>query len=244
MTAFRYSTGLRDKMNGNARATIHAKIAANTISFDNASGEIRDSGNGLITAGFLVADKVYAFGTSLNNTTFVPSSVAAGVMVVTPAPATEAAGTIFALAAANGGSLKDIFRNCVIYGYSGVQPATADAAVGTATLLVKYTLDGGAFSHGASTNGLNFDDSDAGVIQFPDSTETAKGTGLVAGTLNWLRICANPADNGLASTTLPRIDMSVGSTSSADAVGATTIEVGKYYYLNTSSITFPYQYGV
>jgi hypothetical protein len=230
-------------MNGNSRATVHASKAASTISFDNSTAQIRDSGNGLLTAGFLVGDKVYAFGTATNNTSFTVTVAAAGALTVTPAPTTEAAGTIFAIVAASGGQLRDVMRNCVCRAYSGSQPATADTAVGTATLLVEYSEDGGTFAHGSAANGLNFDASASGVISFPASTETAKGTGIAAGTIGWMRICGNPTDNGLVSTTLPRIDMAVSSSSGSDAEGATAIEVGKNYYLNTSTITFPYQAG-
>ena len=242
--AIRFSTGLRDKMYGTGRATIHASKAANTISFDNATSQIRDSGNGLLAAGFLVGDLVLAFGTANNNTTFTVTVAAAGALTVTPAPTTEAAGTIFAIVAATGGQLRDVMRNFVMREYSGSQPATADAAVGTATLLVEYTNNGGTFAHGAAANGLNFDVSSAGVITTA-AAETPKGTGLANGTAGWIRLCANPADNGLLSTTLPRIDMSVGTTSGVDALVATTaIQLGKIYYLNSGSFTFPYQYGV
>jgi len=242
--AIRFSTGLRDKMYGSDRALVHAALAGNNISFDNATGEIRHAGNGLLTAGFLVGDKVRAFGTANNNATFTVTAIVAGAATVTPAPTTEAAGTIFALAAATGGQLRDVMRNCVIREYSGSQPANADAAVGTATLLAEYTNNGEAFAHGAAANGLNFDVSSGGVIATA-AAETPKGTGLANGTAGWIRICANPTDNGLLSTTLPRIDMSVGTTSGVDALVATTaIQLGKVYYLNSGSFTFPYQYGV
>jgi len=240
----RTSTGLRNKVNGVGRATIHAAIAANTISFDNGTAEIRDSGNAFISSGFLEDDSVYAYNTVSNSVTpFTVTSVAAGVMVVSPAPTDEAAGTVFVLVAASGGSLKDVMRNCVVKGYSGSQPATADSAVGTATLLVQYTNDGGTFTPGSPDNGLNFQDSSDGSMNFPLSDETPKGIGLADGTIGWFRICGNAADNGLASTTLPRIDMAVSTASTADAVGSTSVETGKYYYLNTSNLNFPYQYG-
>lgn len=240
----RPSTSLRNKMNGVGRATVHAKLAGNNISFDNASGEIRHAGNGLLSAGFLVGDKVYAINTVSNSAaSFTVTAALAGALTVTPAPTDEAAGTVFALVAASGGSLRDVMRNCVVRGYSGSQPANSDAAVGTATLLVEYTNNGLAFVHGAAANGLNFDDSAAGIINFPLATETPKGIGLANGTIGWFRICANPADNGLASTTLDRIDMAVSTATTADAVGSTAVEVGKYYYLNTSNLNFPYQYG-
>lgn len=236
----RFSTGLRDKMYGDDRVTIHGFMVASTISFDNASGEIRDSGNALLTRGFLVGDKVYALGTTSNNTSFTVTAALAGALTVTPAPTDEVAGTVFALAAGSGGALRDVMRNCVLRGYTGSQPATADTAVGTATLLYEITNNGGTFAHGAAANGLNFEKSSGAVIAFPGSTEVGKGTGLANGTLGWFRFCGNPTDSGLASTTLPRIDMSTNDVT----LGTTAVTVAKVYYINSGSFTFPYQYGV
>lgn len=238
----RFSTGLRDKMYGDDRATVHFTMAAATISFDNASAEIRDSGNGLLTAGALVGDKVYAFGTASNNTEFTVTAALAGALTVTPAPTDEAAGTVFALVAGSGGSLRDIMRNGVLRAYTGTQPATADTAVGTATKLLELTDDGGTFAHGTAANGLNFDESADGVITFPATGEVGKATALATGTIGWFRFCANPTDAGLASTVLPRIDM---SSADLESGSPTSVTVDKIYYLNPgNTFTFPYQYGV
>jgi hypothetical protein len=93
--------------------------------------------------------------------------------------------------------------------YSGSQPASADAAV-IGTLLMEVTLDGGAFAHGSPTNGLNWDTPSAGTISKPVA-DTWKGAGLTNGVAGWARYCSNPLDTGASSTTLARIDMSVGS---------------------------------
>lgn len=104
--------------------------------------------------------------------------------------------------------LKGATADGIIRVYSGSQPASADAAV-TGTLLLEITLDGGAFSHGSSTNGLNWDTPTGGTISKP-AADTWKGTGLAAGVAGWARYCSNPLDDGSSSTTLARIDMSVG----------------------------------
>ncbi len=239
----RVSTGLRDKMLGSGRATLHGIMVANTISFDNASGEIRDSGSGLLTSGFLVGDVVYARGTSSNNAEFTVTAAVAGVLTVTPAPTDEAAGTIFALIAGSGGQFRDVMRNGVLRGYSGSQPTNADAAA-SGTLLLEITESGGVFVHGEAANGINWDTASAGTIS-KAVAETWKASGLATGTLGYIRICGNPADTGASSTVLPRVDMSVGTTSGADMLVATTaIVAGKIYYLNDGVFTFPYQYGI
>lgn len=96
----------------------------------------------------------------------------------------------------------------VIRVYSGSQPASADAAV-TGTLLMEITLNGGSFSHGSPTNGLEWDTPVGGTISKPVA-DTWQGAGISAGVAGWARFCANPLDDGSSSTTLARIDMSVG----------------------------------
>ena len=242
---FRFSTGLRDLENGLARATVHFLYVANTISFDNATSQIRDSASQFLAKGALIGDKVYGSGTAYNNTTFTITDATAGVLTVTPAPTTEAAGTIFGLAAATGGSRRDIMRNGVLYEYTGQQPTLADNAVGSVTLLRKWTKGGLEFVPGAAANGINLGISSGGILA-KDTSEIWMATGLANGTSGWMRYCGNAADDGLLSTTLPRIDMSCGnSSSSADAkMGTTEVVLGDVYFMNNLRITFSYQYGV
>ena len=56
--ALRVSSGCRNKRLGVGRASIVGHIAANTIAFTAAPDEITDSGNGLLSAGFLVGDEI------------------------------------------------------------------------------------------------------------------------------------------------------------------------------------------
>ncbi len=103
--------------------------------------------------------------------------------------------------------------NGVIYIYSGAQPLSADNAV-SGTLLGKVTVDGGAFSFGTATNGLNFDAPVAGVIS-KAAAEDWKFDGIADGTAGWYRFMGNVSDALGSSTTLARLDGSVG-TSGAD----------------------------
>lgn len=243
----RLSTGLRNKMLGMV-SEIHAFKAANTIAFvDSGPDTITDSGNGLVAAGFLPGDKLFVAGTANNNTTvttpFTIASVAVGTITLDAGDSltAEGAGTVFALAAARGGSFKDVFKDGVLRIYSGSQPANADTAA-AGTLLLEITVSAGAFAHGSYANGLEFGDAALGIID-KSASETWQGLGLAAGTAAWFRLCANPTDAGGASTTLPRIDGTVGTSSTDIVMGSTSIAAGSTYTVDQFQFTLPYQYG-
>lgn len=244
--SLRASSGFRNKRLGTGRASVTGHLAVNTIAFTTTPDEITDSGTGLLTAGFLVGDILGVDGTANNDAaTFTVTTAAAGALGVTPAPTIEAAGTVFSIAAAQGvtnGGLRDILRNGVLRIYSGTQPATADAAF-TGTQLLEFTVDGGVFAHGAAANGINWDDAVLGVID-KAAAETWRATGLADGTAGYFRFCANPADTGLLSTTLSRIDGSVGTSGADMLVVSTAIVTSDIYFMNSSTFTDPMQYGL
>lgn len=68
-----------------------ATITGTTISFDQSSGEIRDSGNGFVTAGFRAGATVTVSGSSSNDGDYTIVSVAVGVLVVAEAVVDESA---------------------------------------------------------------------------------------------------------------------------------------------------------
>ena len=113
------------------------------------------------------------------------------------------------------------FNKGVILIYSGPQPLSADAAA-TGTLLGTVTAEGGAWVAGSPTNGLSFDAPAAGVVS--KAPENWKFTGLAAGVAGWFRMVGNVIDNGGPSTTLPRMDGSIGSPGAAD-MGLSNIQV-------------------
>jgi len=131
--------------------------------------------------------------------------------------------------------IKEAMTDGVLRLYSGAQPASADTAV-AGTLLVEVTLDGGAFSHGSATNGLEFDAPAAGVLS-KAAAETWLGTGLADGVAGWFRFCANPVDSGGASTTLARIDGSVGKSSADLNLSNTNIVTGVPSTIDVFNIT-------
>lgn len=245
--SLRLSEGLRDKMLG-LQATIVGAVIGITLDFNDNGGSadtITDSGNGFVAAGFAVGDVLFVQGSTSQDTDgtgAVPTDVAAGTLTLATGTlsATEVglAGTV--VACARGGSLKDIFKDGVLRIYSGTQPTSADTAV-SGTLLIEVTVDAGAFAHGNAAAGLEYGAAASGAIA--KDSDTWQGLGLAAGTAGWFRFCANPTDNGALSSTLPRIDGSVGTSGSDLNMTNTSITVGSTYTIDAWTITLPYQYG-
>ena len=134
-------------------------------------------------------------------------------------------------------SFANIFLNGCIEVYSGAQPASADAAV-SGTLLARITRGGGAWSAGSPSNGLQFTHLGRYISKEPSHDWKLQGT--ATGVAGWFRLRANPVDTGAASTTLPRIDGTVGL---VDAEGdfqlflpnlsltsSTTIDITSWWY--------------
>jgi hypothetical protein len=246
----KYSTGLRDQLNG-LEATIKGAIigAALTI-VDGGTGvdSITDSVNRFITKLFAPGDKLFVQGatTSGNDTGLTGQrilTVTEGAITVPTGTVANgeagAAGTVVAVA--KGGSLKDIMKDGKFCIYSGSQPADADTAV-SGTLLMTITVGRGAWVAGAFDNGLEFEnDPLSGEIE--KNSEIWSGIGLANGTAGWFRFYANPTDAGTASTTLARIDGSVGTAGSDLVLASTAIVTGRTITIDSFKITLPAYYG-
>lgn len=246
----KYSTGLRDAMNGKQAQVVGAIIGATLAFVDGGASAdtITDSGNGFVTAGFVPGQKLFVQGatTAANDSALSGvriTSVAAGTLTIPTGSVNTAeagaAGTVVAVA--EGGSLKDIMRDGVLKIYSGAQPADADTAA-SGTLLITITVGSGAWVAGAYGNGLEFEnDPLSGEVE--KNSEVWSGLGLADGTAGWFRFYANPTDAGNASTTLPRIDGSVGTSGSDLVMGSTAIVTGRTYTIDTFKLTFAAYYG-
>jgi hypothetical protein len=230
--ALKLSSGLREDMLGLVAAVRGAIIGVGLAFVDGGGGNdsITDSGTGFVTADFAPGDVLFVQGatTGANDsgcTGAVLLSVVAGTIEFATGTVDTAeagiAGTVVAVA--RGGSLKDIFHDGVLRIYSGSQPAGPDYAV-SGTKLLEISESAGAFVHGAFGNGLEFGAAAAGVIAKAVG-ETWQGTGIAAGTAGYFRLCANPTDDGSASTSLPRIDGSVGTSGADLNMSTTTITV-------------------
>lgn len=133
--------------------------------------------------------------------------------------------------------MKTAFANGVMYIYSGTQPVNADAAV-SGTLLLKVTLSSGAFVFGTSTNGINLATSSLGVIA-KEVAEVWSGVGIAAGTAGWFRLMGNPSDALGSSTTLARLDGSVGTGGADLNVGSTAVAIGTPLTIDVFQFTLP-----
>lgn len=97
----------------------------------------------------------------------------------------------------------------VINIYSGPQPSSADDPI-QGTFLAQVTVDSLPWNPGSPDNGLNLDVPVNGVIA-KVAAENWSFKGASDGVAGWFRFVGNAPDDGSASTTLPRIDGSVGT---------------------------------
>lgn len=151
---------------------------------------------------------------------------------------TEKLSTGFRNAQLNSQGFAQIFAAGVIAVYTGAQPATADDAA-TGTLLGYITKDGAAFVPGSPTNGLNWGAAAGGVIG--KNSDNWRLTGAATGTAGWFRLMGNAADNGLASTTLPRIDGAVATSGGEINLTSLSIGIGSVTTIDTFTYAIPAQ---
>lgn len=136
-------------------------------------------------------------------------------------------------------SFKDIFMDGVIYIYTGSQPTSADSAV-QGTLLGKVTQDANAFSFGNAANGLEFGTPSDGAIA-KASAENWQFEGLADGVAGWARLMGNANDDLGASTSLPRLDFSIGRTGADLNLSNTTIAIGAIHTIDVFEYAIPAQ---
>lgn len=136
---------------------------------------------------------------------------------------------------AGSNGLAGILKDGVIDIYTGAQPVSADSAA-TGTLLATVTKDHGAWTAGGSTNGLRFDPP-SGATLSKAAADNWQYIGIAAGTAGWFRFRGNAADAGGSSTTLPRIDGSIGVGTGDLILSTTSIVVGTPGTVDVFSIT-------
>lgn len=239
--ALRLSTGLRNALLDQESEATNL-MTGTDIAFEDGTGTDSRDRITRVAGGLSVFDKkkyitVAGSAGGTNNGTFEILASADGyVEVAAGSFATEAAGEQIILADATGGSLSDLFRNCVIDVYSGSQPADADT-VESGTKLLTITLSSGAFTGGSAANGLNFGDVASGVLS-KQSDETWSGAGLANGTAGWYRVYDNSYTTG-ASTSAIRFDGSVSTSGSQFNMSNTAISVGGTTTIDTVELTLP-----
>lgn len=196
-----FSTGLRNALNSKQCKKIVAIDGKDTISFDADSKTISDSDSGFVDGGIHEGDIILVTGSAnVENTgLFTVDSVSDGeVIVEEDSLVDESEGESITVSSLVGGSFRDIFRNGILEIRSGSQPSDADEGE-SGTLLLKITLSSGSFSPGDPKNGLNFGESEDGVIG-KKSDEIWSGVGLTGGTAGWFRFYTNNKDEGSGSS--------------------------------------------
>ena len=132
-------------------------------------------------------------------------------------------------------ALKTAFANGVIEIRTGAMPANSDNAV-TGTLLGTVTLASGAFTPGTATNGINFAPTTTRVLS-KAAAETWSFDAIATGTAGWARFKGNGVDAGGASTTLPRLDMTIGVSSGDMRLATVAIVSGAPNVVQSCTIT-------
>jgi hypothetical protein len=115
------------------------------------------------------------------------------------------------------GSLKSVLDDGVMRIYAGTVPATADAAIGGATLLCEITDNDQGLGAG---QGIDFEAAAVDGVLSKETTQIWSGTNAATGTASFFRI-ETQADDGSSSTSLQRIQGTV-ATSGADLNLAST----------------------
>jgi hypothetical protein len=109
-------------------------------------------------------------------------------------------------------------------------------------LLLEISESAGAFVAGAFDNGLEFGDAASGAIA-KAAAETWQDAGLASGVAGWFRFVGNATDAGASSTTLPRLDGSVGTSGADLNMASTSVTVGATTTIDSYSLTLPEYYG-
>jgi len=249
--AIRYSTGLRDKLNG-LKATVKGAIVGDTLALvDGGASDdtITDSGNGFIDAGFAPGDVLFVQGctTAANDsalTGVVITSVAAGTLTIPTLSVNTAevlpAGGVIAVAV--GGSLKDILKDGKLMIYTG-SVFDPDDGPGTRTLLLTITESGGTFVHGAFDNGLELEEDPTGAFIEKKADEIWRGVAVASGVAGCFLYVANPTDALGSSTTLARFSGSCGGSTADMKMASTTITAGRTYTIDEVEFELPQYYG-
>lgn len=131
----------------------------------------------------------------------------------------------------SGGSLKSRLDGGRINIYAGTPPATADDAVGGATLLCAITLN----STGA---GINFDATTTNKILQKAPGEVWSGANVTGGVAAWYRHVA-AGDDGTLSTTAPRVQGLVGVAGADLNLSSVSLVAGATQTVDYYSLAWP-----
>ena len=128
-----------------------------------------------------------------------------------------------------------------IYGNAAVPATATDALPGTRLGLV--TLNGGDFTPGDPTNGLNFESPALGALRKP-SGAVWKFKGIAAGIATYGVFLPNAGDPGTLITdldTFPRMIVKIGNVKGTLILSSSEITVGAEYTVDDIVLDFPVQ---
>lgn len=129
------------------------------------------------------------------------------------------------------GSLKTGLDGGVIYVYSGTVPATADAALSGNTLLC-------IISNNAAGTGITMGTTPASGVLGKNATEVWKGQVVATGTATFYRF-AGLTDGGALSTTLKRVQGTVGTVAADLIFSSVAFVVGDYKQVDSYNVALP-----
>lgn len=129
-------------------------------------------------------------------------------------------------------SFKTLMDGSRLYLYSGTVPASADAALGSATLLATLT------ESGDGTTGLTFGTPSAGVISKATAEVWSTASITASGTATFWRLAAS-GDAGGASTTEERVQGTVGSVDADMLLGDAALVSGQPFSLAYFNVALP-----
>jgi hypothetical protein len=247
--ALGFSTCLRNKMLGAVPARHVATITSTGIAaVDGGSGvDTLTIASGFLAAGFSVGDSIMVAGFSGGSLglcgPFVLSVVTDTTLTIPTGSLStgDTAGESVTIVTLIGGSIKDVFKDGVLKIYNGTRPATADAALGGATVLVTISLASATFTSGAIAGGLEFGTAAAAAIGIATGAVWS-GKATAAGTAGFFRLYANATDAGGADTTpflYPRIDGTVATSGGDLNMTSTAIRLDATITVDEFTLTLP-----
>ena len=130
-----------------------------------------------------------------------------------------------------GDDLAAALNGGVIRMYSGTEPATADAAIGAASLMVTIS------NNGAGT-GINFETTPANGILSKATAEVWLGTLVASGNYSFYRFSAL-ADAGAESTTEKRVQGTIGILNQDLLVSSVSKTIGDEQRIDSYAIGMP-----
>lgn len=132
------------------------------------------------------------------------------------------------------GSLKSMLDTGFIHIYSGLPPATANDAIGSAgtnVLLCTISANGGG-------GGINFDTAATSGAIAKEVGVSWNGTNLATGVAAWYRH-VGPADTGVSSSTEPRLQGGIAQAGAELNLSSTSLTLGAQQTIDHYVVTLP-----